>query len=77
MWAGLRGFDSRYCCGFSISPSNPRGLWGPLSLLYNGYQGISPGGKSQELEADDSPLAEAGFTVVGAPGQSKCGGPYQ
>jgi hypothetical protein len=32
--------------GFFLYPLCPDGLWGPPSLLYNGYRGSFPGGKS-------------------------------
>jgi hypothetical protein len=34
------GFDSRRELGFFSSPPRPERLWGPPSLLSNGYQGL-------------------------------------
>jgi hypothetical protein len=38
----------------STSPYRPDRLWGPPSILSNGYQAFSPGVKRQGLEADHS-----------------------
>jgi hypothetical protein len=38
--AGRLGFDSRRGREFLSSPPRPERLWGPPSLLSNGYQGI-------------------------------------
>jgi hypothetical protein len=40
------GFDSRRGLEIFSSPPRPERLWGPLSLLYNGYQGLFPWGKA-------------------------------
>jgi hypothetical protein len=44
-WDGLRIFSLPLC---------PDQLWGPLSLLFNGYQGYSPGVEQPGQEADCS-----------------------
>jgi hypothetical protein len=42
---GDRGFESRQGLGiFFSSPPRPEQLWGPPSLLTNGYQGHFPYG---------------------------------
>jgi hypothetical protein len=46
--AEARDFSSNLLC--------PARLWGPPSLLYNGYRGPFPGGKAQPgRNADNSP----------------------
>jgi hypothetical protein len=39
---GVLGFDSRQGLGIFSSPPRPELLWGPPSLLSNGYQGFFP-----------------------------------
>jgi hypothetical protein len=41
------------------SPYRPDRLWGPLSLLSNGYRGLTPGVKRQGCDADHSPPTNA------------------
>jgi hypothetical protein len=54
-----RGIGVRVPVGSRIfsSPQRayPRRLWGPPSLLFNGYRGSLPGVKRQGREADHSP----------------------
>jgi hypothetical protein len=46
-----KGFSSNLC---------PDRLWGPPSLLYNGYRGPFPGGKARPgRDADHSPPSSA------------------
>jgi hypothetical protein len=46
--------------GFFLYPLCPDRLWGPPSLLYNGYRGPFPGGKEWPgRDADHSPLCSA------------------
>jgi hypothetical protein len=56
-----RGFGVRVPVGSTIfsSARHPDRLWGPPSLLYNGYRGLSPGVKRPGLQADHSPPASA------------------
>jgi len=42
--AGRPGFYSRQDHWFFSSPSRPDRLWGPPSLIFNGYQGLFPWG---------------------------------
>jgi hypothetical protein len=44
---------------FFSSPPRPERLWGPPSLLSNGYQGLSLGIKRPGREADHSPPSSA------------------
>jgi hypothetical protein len=47
--AGRSGFQGSISGGgweFFSSPPRPERLWGPPSLLFNGYQGHFPGGKA-------------------------------
>jgi hypothetical protein len=58
------GFISRHghWREFSSSPPRPDRLWGPPSLLSNGYQVFFPWGLSgREREADNSPPSSAEF----------------
>jgi hypothetical protein len=52
-----RGIGVRVPVGPRIftPPYRPDRLWGPPSLLYNGYRALFPGVKRQEREADHSP----------------------
>jgi hypothetical protein len=53
-----QGFGVRVPVGARIfsSPHRPHRLWGPTSLLYNGYSGsLSPRVKRLGREADNSP----------------------
>jgi len=45
-----RGFEFAQVLGIFLfsSPPHPDRLWGPPSLLSNGYQGSFPGGKAAE-----------------------------
>jgi len=43
---GQMGPDSRQGYGYFSSPPCPNRLWGPSSLLSNGYRGCFPGGKA-------------------------------
>jgi hypothetical protein len=43
---GVLGFDSRWEWEFFSLPPRPERLWGPPSLLSNGYQGLCPWGQS-------------------------------
>jgi hypothetical protein len=51
---------------FFFSPQRPARVWGPLSLLSNGYRGSLPGGKRQGSEADHSPPTSAEVKNGGA-----------
>jgi hypothetical protein len=46
LWAGRPRFDSRQGRDFCSSPPPPDRLWGPPSLLSNGYKGCYIGGKA-------------------------------
>jgi hypothetical protein len=57
-----RGSRVRFPAGaveFFSSPPPPERLWGPLSLLSNGYKGSFSGVKRPGREADHSPLSSA------------------
>jgi hypothetical protein len=46
--------------GFFLQPLCPDRLWGPPSLVYNGYRGRFPGGKARPgRDADHSPPSTA------------------
>jgi hypothetical protein len=55
------GFEVRVPVASRIfsSPNRPDRLWGPPSLLSNGYRGLSPVVMRQGREADHSPPANA------------------
>jgi hypothetical protein len=42
----LRGRFMDFVCVKDELPQCPERLWGPPSLLFNGYQGSFPGGKA-------------------------------
>jgi hypothetical protein len=55
-----RGSIPGGCWEFFSSPPRPEWLWGPPSLLSNGYQGLlSLGVKRPGREADHSPPSSA------------------
>jgi len=49
----------RICTVKTCSPSRPDRLWGPPSLLFNGYRALFLGVKRPGREADHSPLSGA------------------
>ena len=56
---GLDGPGIEFRWGGEISLTCPDRLWGPPSLLYNGYR-VFPGGKERPgRDADSSPLSSA------------------
>jgi hypothetical protein len=52
-------FESRQGLRIFLSPPRPDRLWGPSSLLSNGYQGPFPWGKRPRHEVDHSPQPSA------------------
>jgi hypothetical protein len=56
-----RGVGFRVSVGSRIfsSSRSPHRFWGPPSLLFNGYRGLSPEVKRPEREADHSPSTSA------------------
>jgi hypothetical protein len=57
---GDRGSIPGRSKGFFLQPLCPDQLWGPPSLLYNGYRGSFPGGKARPRRAaDHSPPSSA------------------
>jgi hypothetical protein len=44
---------------FFSSPKRPDGLWGPPSLLFNGYRGFFPGVKRPGRQINHSPPSSA------------------
>ena len=55
------GFEFRRPGGgrFFSSPKRPDRLWGPPSLIFSGYRGISSGVKRPECDVDHSPPSSA------------------
>jgi hypothetical protein len=66
-WDSISNRDKR----FFSSPQHLDHLCGPSNLLHNGYWGLFPGGRGEEVkwsgcEADHSPLPIAKFNNSGA-----------
>jgi hypothetical protein len=61
-WGSFLGMVKKF---FSI-PCRPDRLWGPHSLLSNGYRGLFPRVKQLEREADHIPPSSAEFRNGGA-----------
>jgi hypothetical protein len=51
---------------FSSTPQRPYRLWGPFSLISNGYRAVFPGVKQPGREADHSPPSSAEVKNGGA-----------
>jgi hypothetical protein len=60
---GRPGFNSRQELGLICLPPRPDRLWGPPSLLRNGYWGLSPGIMRQGCGADLSPQSSVETNV--------------